>query len=122
MIGRFRIRGVDVAVDSRHISRVATIDWIHDVPGLPTGILGLVDVDGELIPLVDDAVVLPEAPPSDAPSRRRVAVLLFDGSPFAITVDEVRSLDEALPPDADVVVLEGAGIWQRVADLNGGRR
>jgi purine-binding chemotaxis protein CheW len=98
----FALAGSRFAVDVRSAREVAVFDDITGVPRAPRHLIGIANLRGTVMPIVDvrDVLGLPESRPA-----RSVRTLVLRDGPLqaAVVVDTVLGLepfDEVLPPDA----------------------
>jgi chemotaxis signal transduction protein len=94
----FRLAGRELACRTEEVREVVRLAGLQVLPGLPTGVSGLLELRGEPLPVVD--VRLFGGEPA---SRGDVLVLADAAKPVGIVVDQVTAVDddEALAPDAE---------------------
>lgn len=87
------------AVDVRRVREVVVFEEITRVPLAPPPVLGVANLRGEVIPIVDVRRLLGVA--SRRPHRFTKALVLGVGGPVAVAIDEVLALeafDDVLAP------------------------
>jgi len=98
----FALAGSRFAVDVRSAREVAVFDDITSVPRAPRHLIGIANLRGTVMPIVDVHEVL--GLPASRPGRGVRTLVLRDGQlQAAAMVDTVLGLepfDEVLPPDA----------------------
>lgn len=94
------------------VQEILDIRPVSPLPGAPPHLLGVIDVRGTSVPVVDLRRLLGEPPREDAPDTRFVVLFLADGGaarPLALRVDrviEVAGLDDGrLEPVAEAGLL-----------------
>jgi len=124
MFGRFRLRERILCVTEPTLERVVALDWVHSVPGLPEGVVGLIDANDMVLPLLSVSAVLGDEPESEVqsePIEQRIAVICHrENERFAIPVDELLELVDGLPSgdDAEGEPFSSDEIWKRIAAWN----
>lgn len=96
----FALAGVQLAADLRHIREVVVLADRTTVPRAPAYVLGLANLRGTVVPIVDICPVL-GLPPHTASEAHRTIVLEDAGIQIAVPTDEVlglESFDGVLPP------------------------
>jgi chemotaxis signal transduction protein len=98
----FTVAGRQLAADIRHTREVVALPDRTPVPRAPAHVLGVANLRGYIVPIVDIRHLLgsPAGPPSEAARTPRTIVLEGDGAQSAIAMDEVlglESFDEVLP-------------------------
>jgi chemotaxis signal transduction protein len=98
----FTVTGKQVATDIRHTREVVVLQDPTAVPRAPAHILGVANLRGHVVPIVDIAPLLGLAPrpASEAPRPLRTVILEGGGAQVAIVTDEVlglESFDEVHP-------------------------
>ena len=110
----FTVAGRQLAADIRHTREVVVLPDRTPVPRAPAHVLGVANLRGYIVPIVDirHLLGLPPRPPSEAPRTPRTIILEGDGAQIAILTDEVlglESFDEILPaPAAAADAAEGS--------------
>lgn len=99
----FALAGQQLAADIRHTREVVVLPDRTAVPGAPPHVLGVANLRGHVVPIVDISHLLdlPARPPSEA---ARTVVLEGAGIHLAIPTDEVlglESFDDVLPADEE---------------------
>src|ERR1017187_4296345 len=97
---RLRIAAEAYAVSVQHVLQVAVLDNVTAVPGAPPAMLGVWNLRGHILPVVDTAQLLriPRSPP---PARRLVAEAAGQQAAFAI--DDVSEVGELADPTQETV-------------------
>jgi chemotaxis signal transduction protein len=98
----FTVAGRQLATDLRHTREVVVLPDRTAVPRAPAHILGVANLRGYVVPIVDIAHLLglPPRAPSEAARPPRTVVLEGAGAQVAIVTDEVlglESFDEVFP-------------------------
>jgi chemotaxis-related protein WspD len=94
----FRVGAEWLAVPLAVAASVAPVAPVHRLPHRRAGaLLGVVNVDGRLVPAVSPALLLgidagAAPPPAGRHAFARLLVLAFDGQQVALPVDEVRGV------------------------------
>lgn len=88
--GRERI-GIDLAV----VREVVRMLEPRRLPGAPAGVLGVMDLRGEMIPVLDLEARLPAG--ASRPSVNHRLVIIDIGIPLAIVVSKVEDIEPAIP-------------------------
>ena len=109
----FTVAGRPLAADIRHTREVVVLPDRTPVPRAPAHVLGVANLRGYIVPIVDirHLLGLPPRPPSEASRTPRTIILEGDGAQIAIATDEVlglESFDEVLPADPAADVAEGS--------------
>ncbi len=119
----FRLKGEEFALDIASVREIVRAQRLTPVPLTPPFILGLTNLRGQIIPVVDVRLRLGlEASAID--DRSRLLVVELEGHPSGLLVDEVREVltvgEEAFAPPPS---LGGSfdGLVARVAKPGGGR-
>jgi len=97
----FALAGQQLAVDIRHTREVVVLPDRTRVPGAPPHVLGVANLRGQVVPIVDVSHVL-ALPSRPAAETARTVVLEGAGIQIAIPTDEVLGLetfDDVLPVD-----------------------
>jgi len=98
----FTLAGQQLAADIRHTREVVVLPDRTAVPGAPAHVLGVANLRGYVVPIVDigHLLGLPPRPPSEAPKTPKTIVLEDAGVQIAVATDEVlglESFDDVLP-------------------------
>ncbi|MGQ9918792.1 MAG: chemotaxis protein CheW [Bryobacteraceae bacterium] len=88
----FRAGGQTFGLDMKHVREVERVGRVTAVPGAPGFVKGLVNLRGEILPLLDLAALLGHAGQSDAPGRLVVAQAGPEDPPVALLVEELNGL------------------------------
>jgi chemotaxis signal transduction protein len=97
----FALAGQQLAADIRHTREVVVLPDRTPVPGAPSHILGVANLRGHVVPIVDIAHLL-DLPARPANEAARTVVLEGAGIQIAVPTDEVlglESFDDVLPAD-----------------------
>jgi purine-binding chemotaxis protein CheW len=84
------------AIDVRHVREVEDRQRVTAVPGAPAGVLGVCNLRGAVLPVVQVNDLLGQ----DADGGRFIVVTDVDGFVAGVTVDEILGV-EPLPPDLE---------------------
>ncbi|MBI4911318.1 MAG: chemotaxis protein CheW [Acidobacteria bacterium] len=92
----FALDGVEFGLDIDRVQEITTRSEITPVPGAPSFVLGVINLRGQIIPVLDSRqrFHLQPAPPSN---RTRIIILNLAGEPTGLQVDavaEVVKLDD----------------------------
>jgi purine-binding chemotaxis protein CheW len=98
----FTVAGRQLAADIRHTREVVVLPDRTPVPRAPAHVLGVANLRGHIVPILDirHLLGLPPCPPGEAPRTPRTIILEGAGAQIAIAMDEVlglESFDEVLP-------------------------
>ena len=98
----FVLAGQQLAADIRHTREVVVLPDRTAVPGAPAHVLGVANLRGCVVPIVDirHLLDLPPRPASEAPKTPKTLVLEDAGVQIAVATDEVlglESFDDVLP-------------------------
>lgn len=96
----FEIRDELYAVEVIHVKEINTISDIFDVPGSPPSVIGIIQLRGEVISIVDGAQLLGSAPFNES-EERRIIILEFEGSYMGLMVNEVKEIIRFSEQDVD---------------------
>jgi chemotaxis signal transduction protein len=97
----FALAGRQLAADIGHTREVVVLPDRTPVPGAPPHVLGVANLRGHVVPIVDISHLL-DLPPRPQSEAARTVVLEGAGVQIAVPTDEVLGLelfDEVLPPD-----------------------
>jgi chemotaxis signal transduction protein len=103
---RLRVAAEAYAMPVRHVREIASLGDITPVPGLRREILGVRNLRGQILPVVDLAMLL-RISRTGFPDRLLVAEA--GGLTAGLVIDEVSGVDELAEPtdDADSALLSG---------------
>jgi chemotaxis signal transduction protein len=90
-----RVAAESYAIPAEHVYQVASLDSVTAVPGSPSGVLGVRSLRGQILPVLDLAVLLGigrKAPPAS------LLVAEAGGCLAGFAVDEVSSVGELEDP------------------------
>lgn len=98
----FTLDAETFAVDVRRVREVVVFDAVTPVPLAPPHVVGVANLRGEVVPLVDARPRL-GLPPRPAGRVLRALVLGTDGGPVGLVIDDVVGLDafDEVTPLAD---------------------
>lgn len=106
---RVRVANEDYALSVNDVLEVCELGEVTPVPGAPTAVMGLSNLRGNVMAVVDLATILGLA---GQPDPNRIVVAVQGGRRAALAVDSVVGLDE-LPEStetADGLHLSGAAL------------
>ncbi len=89
--------GAHYALESQFVREIAHIGSVTPLPGSPVHVLGLINLRGSLVTLVDLAARLGSAPVNA--TEGSVVVLTVDGRTMGVRVDDVVEVTDAGSPD-----------------------
>jgi purine-binding chemotaxis protein CheW len=89
----FTLDGVEFGLDIEHVQEITTCTDITPVPGAPGFILGIFNLRGSVIPVMDCRLRF-RLPPRGMTSATRVIVLNLAGQPTRLLVDGVSEVDQ----------------------------
>lgn len=98
----FRVSGQRFALPTRVVREVVFAVEPEPVPGWPDEALGLIDVRGVLMPLVDVGPSLGRAPVPLSPSQFIVLVEV-NGKPLGVLSDDVEGVTDSRVPEAAAI-------------------
>lgn len=109
-----QLAGQRIALPALEVDSVIELDKITPVPGAPSHIIGLASLRSRALTVIDCAKVL-EVNDYDSDDIRQAVVFNFEGHDYALRVDAVEEVAEALTDP--VPVPGGAGeIWSKISD------
>lgn len=92
-----QVAGEHLAVDLRHVQEVFEVEGVTPVPGMPPALLGVTNLRGLVMPVVDLRLVV--GLPTSGPQPRIAVVLRHGGQQAAVLVDELPELLSARQED-----------------------
>src|SRR5690606_772316 len=104
----FSLGGETYAVESEHVALVMPLPQYTPLPGLPPHVLGIVNVRGRVVSVLDLRVLL-ELPISGLSDKNFLAILHGFGMEFGVLVDRVLGIDR----------LHRSSLQAEVANLSG---
>ena len=113
----FTIDGGYYAVDLRHIREVLPIESITPIPGMPPVVIGMTNVRGSVVPIVDLRLLLGLRPRQLPPFA---VVLRHDGCELAVLVDRSPEIMTVTPDQFELEMQrssEGSGAGRGI--ING---
>jgi len=117
----FTLGGAEFAVDIALTKEVAPMREITPLPETDTCVEGIVNLRGNLVPVLDLRKRL-RAPDTTASADRRMIIVSFDGKSAALIVDGasevIRVSDEMVEPVPDLISEIGADYVAGVINLN----
>ena len=84
----FKLGNETYAVETRYVSEVFALREFTPIPGVPSFVLGIASVRGEIIS-INDLKQLLGLPPGEAPQIRKVIILEDEQMRFGIVVDSL---------------------------------
>jgi purine-binding chemotaxis protein CheW len=87
----FRLGDAVFAVEARHARRVAVLDELTPVPGAPAHLVGVVNLGGSIVPVVNLRPVL-ALRPGRVDAGAHLVVVAAPGCEAAVAADEVLGL------------------------------
>lgn len=114
----FDLGGQMFGIHVRYVREVLDCQAITQIPNAPIEVLGIVDVRGTSVPIVDVEAQL-GARGGQKDEDARIVVLEFDCegevSPLAIQADRVRNVEQIRPDAIEQVPTRGIGTWDASA-------
>ena len=89
----FMLDGDWYGQDIRYIHEVNKVQEITEMPGMPEYILGVMNLRGKIVPIMDLRRRL-DLPPKEIDDSSRIIVVEYDGSLVGILVDQVYQVME----------------------------
>lgn len=117
----FICRDLKFAVPLKSVRRVLPAALPVPVPGTPPLVLGMLEVEGEMLPVIDFAVRCGFAPTSLQTSHQ-LLVLDLDGLALALLVDAVPGTRESVEPLAPVSPVHGDDLVAGMMVMEDGMR
>jgi purine-binding chemotaxis protein CheW len=96
-------------------------DAITRVPGAPDFVMGLINLRGRAVPLVDQQIRFGTAAHAEA-ARRRAIIVTLDGLQVGFVVDaasEIKAIPTGLVSAAPAFSTESTDVFDRAADVDG---
>lgn len=121
----FDLGGQTLGVDVRFVREIIDVKKITPLPNAPSEVLGVVDVRGQSVPIVDLCRRLGVAPGDWAEEARMVVLEFASGSrhrQVGIQADRVRNVDQIAPAEIEAIPREGFGHWDADVLLGLSRR
>ena len=88
----FRLHGVDLLAPMDEVAEIVSVTSVASVPGVKPWVLGLANMRGNLLPVMDlQAFLYGEKPVSD-PSTRRLLVVNHEGVLAGLVIDNVLGM------------------------------
>ena len=112
-----------LAIDAAAVRAVVPYRRPAPVPLAPFGVEGVVDVGGEILPVLD---LRPKIgiPPTDPDRRTQLVVVDTDAGPLAVRVDAIAETAtlpiEAVEPAPELTLGDGHGLVRGIARMPGG--
>ena len=108
---RIRLGAEHYAFDVSQVREVAMLRELTPVPGAPRAILGVINVKGQVLPVIDTAFLL-GAVQSEPGLPARVVIVRTGAQLAALAVDEVIEVGPTPDPteEPDSPLLDGAGV------------
>ncbi len=114
----FRVGNADYAIPASEVLHLESFDQATHVPGAPPYVIGLVQVRGRVVPVVDLRVRF-GLPPTERTLDHRIVVVHSEDRVAALLVDaarEVLQLDtETFEPPPELVERQSNGFVRAVA-------
>jgi purine-binding chemotaxis protein CheW len=106
---RLRVGGELYALPVENVVEVAELGAVSEVPGAPPAVLGVRNLRGRILPVVDFAALLGVPRTDVAP---RVVIAEDDGRRACLAIDEVTQVGELPEPseEAESELLRGAAL------------
>ena len=109
-----QLAGQRIALPALEVDSVIELGKITPVPGAPSHIIGISSLRSRALTVIDFAKVL-EIVDYDIDGTKQAAVLNFEGHDYALLVEAVEDVVDALTDP--VPVPGGAGeIWSKISD------
>jgi purine-binding chemotaxis protein CheW len=106
----FTVAGRRLALDLAVVDRVVPMVAVTPLAGAPPGVLGAIDVAGEIVPVLDVRRRL-DLPPRAPHPEDRLVLARTPRRPVAVPADEVLGVREPVaPPAADELVRGVVGL------------
>ncbi|HJZ67225.1 MAG TPA: chemotaxis protein CheW [Blastocatellia bacterium] len=116
----FTLGGTEFALDIALTKEVATMREITPLPETDTCVEGIVNLRGNLVPVLDLRKRL-RAPDTTGLADRRMVIVSFDGKSAALIVDDasevIRVSDDLVEPVPDLISEIGADYVEGVINL-----
>ncbi len=106
------VHGQRIVLPADNVESVVEVDAVTPVPRVAPHIAGLFALRSRVLTVIDAAAALGLRPPLLVPAMPAV-IVIADGHPYAVLVDEVHDVMMAGPPTAPPALLEGG--WAAAA-------
>lgn len=123
----FRLGHEDYGIEIRYVTEIVGMQKITEVPDMPTCVKGVVNLRGQVIPVLDMRIRF-HMEPRDYDERTCIIVVRIDTAQVGLVVDtvnEVRTIDEnqvSPPPRDSSSYIQGMGkVGENVIILLKGR-
>ena len=103
-----------LGVEVRHVREILDMQHITRLPNAPHDVLGVVDVRGASVPVIDLHARLGIPPLGDSPDARIVVIEIAAAAarrPVGILADRVRNVDQIPEDEIEPCPDIGAGHW-----------
>jgi purine-binding chemotaxis protein CheW len=117
----FQVGGTDYVVPAGDVTQMESFTGATPVPGAPAHVAGLVQLRGEVLPVLDVRARF-GLPPAERAADARVIVVALRGRRVALLVDRAREVIELGPdefrPPPELVHAQAAGFVRSIARRN----
>ncbi|SDY79222.1 chemotaxis protein CheW [Citreimonas salinaria] len=121
----FDLGGQTLGVDVRFVREIIDVKKITPLPNAPSEVLGVVDVRGQSVPIVDLGRRLGVAPGDWAEEARMVVLEFATGyrnRQIGIQADRVRNVDQIAQSEIEPIPRDGFALWDAGVLLGLSRR
>lgn len=106
------------AIDIEHVREILVPPALSAMPGAPSHVLGLAQVRGHAIPVIDLAAAL-GMPPHVGSESKRLVVVGAGGAATGLLVDSVEEVATCAPAEFEAVLVPGVAGERVVIKRNG---
>lgn len=110
----FRLGNEDYGIEIRYVTEIVGMQKITEVPDMPSFVKGVVNLRGQVIPVLDMRIRF-HMEPREYDERTCIVVVNINGAQVGLVVDtvnEVRNIDEeqvSQPPRDSAQYIQGMG-------------